>query len=229
MSLSQDIHISIEHVDFKKELKLSSLLTLFQEIASTHVEKLGYPAKLTLGKGLIWVIARQRIEIDNLPKYEDDITLTTYPRNMKHMFYPRDYEIKKGSETCINCSSIWGLMNIEDRKLSIPSNSGVIIDADGEAINLPLLRPIEGLENKARIIANYSNVDMNGHLNNTKYLDIVMDLIPIEYLKNHSPKIVDISYKKEIKLGEEIEIEYGMIENRYHFQCDNFIVSIEFK
>ena len=65
-------------------------------------------------------------------------------------------------------------------------------------------------------------------MNNTAYLDEAEDLIPLEYLKSHVPSAIDIAYKKEIPLGEEVEVSYGNEGGVYVFSCPSFFLRLTF-
>ena len=63
-------------------------------------------------------------------------------------------------------------------------------------------------------------------MNNTKYLDVCEDLIPTDFLLDHEAKELFCDYKKEIKLGEEFELSYGLIDGSYWFVSDHFVIRI---
>jgi len=51
-------------------------------------------------------------------------------------------------------------------------------------------------------------VDINGHMNNSKYIDETEDLLGAEYLKDHELRSLEIEYKSEIKLGQTVTLKY---------------------
>ena len=58
----------------------------------------------------------------------------------------------------------------------------------------------------------YSDLDVNGHLNSVRYLDHVMNTFPLDYLRNHDIKRVEIAYVAEGHWNETLRI--------YHLQED---------
>ena len=71
---SKTIKIRAEHVTITQSLRPSTLLRFLQEISIEHTEELGMPRQFTLDKGLLWVVAKQHIEILRLPRYESNST-----------------------------------------------------------------------------------------------------------------------------------------------------------
>jgi len=54
--------------------------------------------------------------------------------------------------------------------------------------------------------AYYSNIDYNGHVNNSVYSDIAMDFLPFDNYNRTGIKSFSLNFIKEIRLDEEIEI-----------------------
>ncbi len=228
---STKIFIGTEHVNALGELRLSQLLLLCQEIAAAHVEALGYPREKTFAQGIVWVIGKTHVEISRLPKYGETVTLSTWPGERKVFIFPRHLEMKdEQGKILFRATALWTLLDYKKRTFAMPAQYGVDIEGltTGEEVECPTVLRFEGLDKKATISPSFRDIDLNGHLNNTRYLDIVEDLIPVDFLMSHSPKGLDIHYKKEVRLGEEVEVEYGKEGSDYCFCSDRFACKIEF-
>jgi hypothetical protein len=55
-------------------------------------------------------------------------------------------------------------------------------------------------------VVRYSDIDYNGHLNNTKYIDIFMDSIGLDVLKDYEPASIEVNYSNEIYPGETLTL-----------------------
>ncbi len=215
-------------------LRSSALLTILQEISIEHTEILGCPRECTLDKGLLWVVAKQHIEIKRMPKYDEKIYVSTYPSKMMHVLFPRSYEIKdEKGETIIVGEAIWALINENNRKMVNPADHKILIPdlSNGREFNIPLRKVDDSsLNEEIEIKATYSRCDLNGHMNNTSYLDLAEDEIPMSFLKNHELSVIDIEYLHEIKLGETIMMRYGKTSgDSYSFSSDAFKLQLTYK
>ena len=56
--------IRSEQVDMTRRLRMSELFRLLEDISIAHTEALGCTRRETLDKGLLWIITRQLVEID---------------------------------------------------------------------------------------------------------------------------------------------------------------------
>lgn len=215
-------------------LRSSALLTILQEISIEHTEMLGFQRECTLDKGLLWVIAKQHIEIKCMPKYDERIYVSTYPSKMMHVLFPRSYEIKdiKG-ETIISGEAIWALIDANNRKMVKPLDHQILIPdlSNGREFSIPLHKVDDSsLKEETEIKATYSYSDLNGHMNNTSYLDVAEDVIPLSFLKTHELSTIDIEYLHEIKLGETIRMRYGKTnDDTYCFSSDAFKMQLSYK
>ena len=94
-------------VDMHSKLRTSALFNILQEAASQHCIELGFGPAFTEKRNLIWVITRQKAEINRLPVYEEEILLETWPGPTKHVIFPRYYKISDiRGNVLINASSV---------------------------------------------------------------------------------------------------------------------------
>jgi acyl-ACP thioesterase len=219
-----------EDVGPDRKLKLSRLLSFAQELSIAHTTELGMGRHMTLDRDLLWVIGRQRYIFNRLPEYDEDTTLSSWPGMTLKALFPRYYEFKVGDEVVIKGVAIWSLIKKKSRKVIFADKYGIIIPMEKYGGELPFPTRINAPKFKktALLTANWSNSDLNGHLNNTYYMDFIESLIPVNFLKKHSPKSLDIDYEKEIKVGQTVEVKYGKKDNYYYFTSDYFTIRIGF-
>ena len=207
--------IRSEHSDETRRLRLSALLRILQEVSITHTEALGVPRTRTLDRGYNWVIAQQHIEIDELPSYDDEVTLISMPCKMMHIFYPRYFEIQRNGIPLIRAEAIWLLIDAKSRIAAFPEKTGVRIDPAPDAPDgklRPHLAPGDDTATdvlSASFTAAYHEIDLNGHMNNTTYFDRIDDLLTEHYGDPAllHPKSIDAEYIHEIRRGDRIKIE----------------------
>ncbi|MDO5329869.1 MAG: thioesterase [Bacillota bacterium] len=225
------IRLHTEHVDGKGKLRLDSMLQIFQEISIAHVSSLGMPSSFTMAKNLIWVIGKERIEIERLPQYEEEISVRTWPGKRMIFIFPRYYEIADAKgHPIIRATSYWTLINFSTRKVADPVKEGIEVadESRGDELACPMALRFPELEKKTVFEPKFTDLDINGHVNNTKYMNVVQDLLPNDFLLNHDAKAIDIHWKKEIKIGDSVEIKYGLVDGAYCFGSDHFLIKIQY-
>ena len=218
----EKIRLGNRDVSVRQTMRPSALFSYLQEAATTHADELGIGRGRTLDQGLLWVLVRQRAEITRMPGYCENVVLETWPGLMKHMFYPRYYRIADTEgNPLVLASSLWAIIDSASRSLLLPAQSGITVPTEvtGNEISLPASLKKLTLAEHTEFTVPYSYIDLNGHMNNVKYLDLAEDLIP-DTAAAHTLKAITIEYANEAKLSENIMISYGNEENIYYFSGD---------
>ena len=52
----------------------------------------------------------------------------------------------------------------------------------------------------------YSDLDFNCHMNNVRYVELLMDTHDFEFYKTHRPSFISLNYIKEIKENEMVTV-----------------------
>jgi medium-chain acyl-[acyl-carrier-protein] hydrolase len=197
------------------------MLRLFQDASIEHTEYLGYKKEKTLERGFLWVIARTSVSISRLPDYDETIRIVTWPGSMMRILYPRFYAIEDLSgNTLVTSASIWTLIDKNKRTPVRPSESNVIINGSDTRDALPLPHDFK-TQCELRCTtrhSRYSDLDLNGHVNNIRYLEWADDLLSPQYHKDHPLRSMKINYLSEIKPDTDVTMNYG-IENDTLFIC----------
>ena len=207
-------------VDAGQRLRLSRLFTFLQEASIAHTTELGMGREKTLDRGLLWIVTLQQVQVARLPVYDEDVKLLSWPGETMHLYFPRYYRMEdRAGRTLLTGSALWALMDRESRKMVFPEDHGVRIHGETGERPLPLPaapKPAKDGEKEAFTVP-YSYVDLNGHMNNTRYLDLSEDRMPAD-LRARPIREVRAEYSGEAKLGETVDLTYGR-------QGDAFLLS----
>ena len=207
---SRTVELRSKDVNMFRKLRTSRLFELLQEASIAHTEELGWPRETTLDRGFLWMIAMQRIEIERMPDYGETIGLKSWPGPMMHVLYPRQYRIEdEGGDVLLRGSAIWTLVDMNTRAMANPDDHGVVIEgvSTGDELALPgTLRP-ETCDQTASFTVPFSYCDLNGHMNNTRYLDVAEDHLagPAE---GRELAAISVQYMAEIRYGDVVELRW---------------------
>ena len=153
-----------------------AILEAMQETAGTHSALLGLDRSTMNSMGLAWVLSRVKVEFERVPKMGETVLIETYPTQNRHMFFPRSHIFKDAQGNTIGCAnSLWVLLDIESRRITnsaevqgkMPDNRDLTMAAGMPAT----VRTVEGEAQKAHMLPRFTDLDVNGHVNNTKYLE----------------------------------------------------------
>ena len=211
----QTFTLSDMEVDCFGRLKLSALLYFAQEVAGHHSELLGAGYDDLAQKGIFWAVTRHRVQISRLPIRGETITVETWPMPTTRVAYPRSMvAYDANGQELFRLISLWVLMDANTRAMVLPGKSGVTVEGQltGKELEVPRSLSPKDMTNKSFRTVTYSCLDRNGHMNNTRYLDWVDDLLPSGFHKEHAPAEFVICYLSEALEGQQIQLDWILSE-----------------
>lgn len=197
------------NININKKLGLFGILGILQDISALHADDLGVGYENMVKNDAFWVLTRQKLKMTRWPSWQEDINIKTWPRSPKGMMAIRDFEIFIKDEKIGECSSSFMVLNGTTRKAISPNLESLKnahqfpadLNINPEKINLP-----EEMKFKKIVEVRNSDLDMNLHVNNTRYSQWMLDAIPIDAHKNTKLIEFDINFISETRLGETIEL-----------------------
>ena len=201
------------HVDCFGRLKPSTILFFAQEAAGLHCQLLRLDWESLSQKNLFWAVIRHRVQITRLPLRGETITVETWPMPTTKVAYPRSviaYD-QQGSEL-FRAISIWVLMDMNSRGMILPGKSGVLVEGTLRGTELAAPKSLHPclLQNACSRIVDYTLLDRNGHMNNTRYLDWIDSLLPSAFHEGHPLREMTICYHSEALEGQHIDLSWNL-------------------
>ena len=193
--------------------KPSAFLQHMTSAANAHIDLLGEGYQALLDQGLVWVLSRMKFQFLRFPRVEEQITIRTWPKTIQQkLFFIRDYEILSASgELLTAATSAWLMMNMQTRRLVPPS--ALKLNLPQNLIRHALDEPLEKLtppadgEERLRLRAGYSAIDVVGHVNNARYIEWVCDAFPIDWHLSHQLAALQINYDREVHPEDEVIVK----------------------
>lgn len=218
MTYEANFQVKKSDMDEKGCLKPASILYFAQEVAGAHATQLGTGWDVLQQKGLFWAVIRTRAEVYAQPKADTQILVKTWPMPTTRTAYPRcvmGYD-EKGT-VLFKVLSLWVLMDVHTRAMVLPGKSGVVVEgiAMGDEPASPRALPSKEPDSVQMRTVTTAQLDRNGHMNNTRYMDWVMELSSFQ----KPVKSFDLCYFNEGRLGDIMELGYSLQE-------DNLVVDI---
>lgn len=212
---SQKFPISDIHLDCFRRVKPSVLLYFAQEIAGQHCLELGADWDTLAQQRLFWAVIRQRFQITRLPTAGETVTVETWPMPTTRVAYPRAtvaYD-EQGGEL-FRSIGLWVLMHSDSRAMILPGKSGVTVNGAlrGDELAAPGSLAPQILQNHICKTVGYTELDRNGHMNNTRYMDWLDDLLPSSFHADHPAKEFTVHYLAEAREGQQLDLGWELTD-----------------
>lgn len=196
-----------------ERLNLHSLFDYFQDIASDHAVNLGFGRDDLMKQNHFWVLSRMYAEISYLPFWGEKILVKTWPRGVDKIFALRDYEVHTPDGRLIaSATSSWLIIDQTTRKIQRPDSNLTYFHTEMDKTSAMKRNPekINPASPDGRLSqqfkVNISDLDVNLHTNNVKYIKWVTDSYDSGFITNNIPFSAEINYIAESRIDEQINI-----------------------
>lgn len=199
-------------VDGNGHCKASALLDRMQTAAILAAEYGGFGQELTARYGAFWMLARAWYRLERPVQSGQTLAVRTWHRGGKGALMYRDYDLLADGVPVGEGVSGWVLARVADRKLLRLSDVAELAGTGGGPLckdrTLSKLRMPQEMQPAGRRQMYYSDTDINGHVNNTRYADFVCDALqfdrlpPAQFLQEFQ-----IGYTAECRAGESLGME----------------------
>ncbi|HUJ43656.1 MAG TPA: acyl-ACP thioesterase domain-containing protein [Opitutaceae bacterium] len=203
-TLTLDVTVSYWDVDRDQQVLLAAVFKFLQEAAIKHADQLEAGARAMVTRGESWVLNRLAAQISRYPHYEERLRVETWSTGIRTFRGYRDFRVLCGEELVVSASSLWLYVNARTKSLvrvpgqiaaAFPSGPGAVFRPDLD--QLKLIPPDPASATRWPVSVRYSDLDGNGHVNNTAYFDYLQTAL-IRSRFPPRPAKVEIQFLKEI-------------------------------
>lgn len=212
------------HVDCAGRLFLGVLGNHALNAAGRHANARGFGITRLIEHNYTWVLSRLALEMDEMPADGDDVTIETWIEAVYRLFTDRDFAFKgKDGRTIGYGRSVWAMIDLGTRRPVdlLAMNAGTLpewIDTERECrCDKPGRIKCGATEPAMSYKVLYNDVDINGHHNSIKYIDHILDLYPLDFMREHAVRRLEVAFMAEGHYGETLDLyrdEHDNIEVR---------------
>lgn len=220
MKWTESLEIRFHDADASGRVAPGTALRLMEEIGNNQID-VQHPTWDELAEhDQAFVINCLRIQFYKPILPHDRITVNTWACPSKGVFFNRCYQIARDGEVIAELNSIWAMVGLSDRKIYRVGEVELFYDTDEQlTLNKPTQTRIPTdvtLEKIGTHQVRYSETDYIGHMNNTRYLDLLCDHIPD--FRSRMVTSIGIKFKAEAPLGEQLELYRAKVGDTYYFR-----------
>lgn len=194
--------------DASGALSWGNLCNLLLRCATKHATSLGYGYSQMIERGHVWVLARLVVEIKAMPRVEESFDVATWFAGFYRQFSERMYELHSAEGRVIGRAlSVWSLINTETRLAADLETIGgdtfrACTVARSADLGTPCRVRLSGTAPRYEQRVEYSDLDINGHMNSIRYLTKAMDILGYPYWQSHALRRVEMAYATEAFAGD---------------------------
>lgn len=218
MKWTEKYKLGAAETDVNSIASPSAILRYMQDSSNSQMLALKPTYEELIDRGLSFVLSKITVSMYGTLKAHDSFEGETWACPSRGVTFNRCYRIKKGDSIIAEASSVWALLNVNERKLCRVSDVELNYGEDEPLeLDVPARFRIPAEANLTLVgerIVEYADCDLNGHMNNTRYPDILCSYITS--MKGVRASKMIISYVSEAPIGCSIKIYSGFYDDAYY-------------
>lgn len=221
MKWSEKIRVRFHDTDENETASVSQIFKYIQEAAMCQLNAQHPSYDELLAQGKAFILSAIRLEIHAPIFAYEEIIASSWACPSRGLNFLRCYEIERDGEILCEAASSWALVSINEKKLLSVED----IDTSAYSMDEPVTteRPVRVRIPSAlpmSLVGEYtvqrSDIDVNGHMNNTNYPRIICDRIP--NANRLRVKSIGVHFASEAVLDETLKVYMSRVDNRFYFR-----------
>ena len=218
MSYSMHVSVLVHDTDARHIARPSSVWRWMQEAANRQMRDEGPSYDELMERGLSFLLSRMSVDIIRPIMQYEELTVETFALPSRGYSFERGYRITdEAGETVAAGLSVWALYDLNAGRLARVEALGEGYSVgEAPAVSAPvrfLIPETVALERAGERKIAWSDVDVNRHVNNTGYPNILYDFLPDP--DKGELFGMSINYRHEAKLGETLTVLLGEEPTEY--------------
>ncbi len=208
-------------VDLRGRARPNLLLCFMLDTAWSHVKDSDFSFNMLREEGQLWVLSRFLAVFHKMPTWNDEILVETWGKGTDNLFGLRDFIMySQTGEKLVSATSAWLII---DRKTSRIQridklNRNFPLQQERHEIDVKLQKiesqPAE--QTGFEYIVRYTDLDVNKHVNSSKYMQWILDSFPIDFLDAKTLKSFEINFLAEAQLNDKIFVSTAFDDDHYY-------------
>ena len=195
--------------------KLSGVFRELQDVAGEAASQWKAAGEDLKQLGLMWVVVRYEVCFERPVLSGENLCFQTWALPFRHKMSQRNVLLlDPDGETVLKAAGVWAVVDRETRKMIEPADYPLSFGTEVGDISLsrPSAPEKTELMHQLTYAVQEADLDMNLHMNNTRYFDLAESVLPASD-REKQLRLVRAAFFNEARQGETIELSWGEKRN----------------
>ena len=202
-----------QEVDFTMRITLSALGGNVLNIAGVDAHSKGFGVDTLNKDNFSWVLSRIAFEFDFRPREYVRYEIATWISDYGRMLSTRNFTLTDQSGiTFGRVVSQWCMIDLSRRTAvdlrAVAEQHNDAVVAEPSPAERPRKVPSIDVPPVLTHRVAYSDIDFNRHVNTMRYIELMLDVLPVERFEQERPMRLDINFLKESRYGETLFVSF---------------------
>lgn len=217
--------IEARDLDFTGKASYVAVVNYILQAAGEDADKNGFGVRDLNRDDCSWALTRIAIEFSRKLEQYENIEIATWVNEVSRIMTTRNMEVTvRDGEPVAGVVSQWAIIDLAKRTAVDLREH---IEYEGKLFDAPcpIAKPVRvahvnaGETTEHKVV--YSDIDFNCHMNSVKYLELMLDMLPLDYIENRLLHRMDINFLHEARYGEVLTVGFEEAGDRSLFEIKN--------
>ncbi|WP_295935306.1 acyl-ACP thioesterase domain-containing protein [uncultured Alistipes sp.] len=222
-----NFRVEPQDVDFTLRATIPSMGSSILNVAGIDADNKGFGVLALNADNHSWVLSRMAIDFDYQPRQYTDYSVATWVNDYGRVLTTRNFTLtdKTAGKEFGRAVTQWAVIDLKSRAALDLSwvekeYADVLVDAPSPTDKPRKIREVNPTQTKEHKVV-YSDIDFNRHVNTMRYIEMMLDMIPVELLTQQTPLRFDIHFLRECRYGQLLRVGYEQRERTALFEICN--------
>lgn len=230
IGFEQNYRVHFYETDMNQELGVINLLNYFEEVSVLQSEARGVGLEYLRSNNLVWLLHKWSLSIIKPPRFGQVLKIKTLPVSIAgFMGYRKFWAFDENGDTMVTADSAWIFLNTSTKRPTRVNDDMKRayghLNTPESKMEMPVVDTLNICTYNKKFEIHYSDIDINRHVNNTRYVHWAIETLPEPFLNEKRLASLIVEYVKETAYGQEINSEVEIIEEDGLFKCSHRITS----
>lgn len=206
--------VESQDVDFTLRATIPALGSAILNVAGIDAQHKGFGLDKLQADGQSWVLSRMAVEFDHRPAQYTDYRVCTWVNEYGRLLTTRNFSLTEslsGTEFG-RAVTQWAMLDLASRSAVDLSWVGrdyadALVDTPSPTDKPRKIREVNpSLTTLHKVV--YSDIDFNRHVNTMCYIEMMLDMLPLDRLMQDAPLRLDIHFLRECRYGQTLNVGY---------------------
>lgn len=215
--------VELQDVDYSLRATIPALGAAILNTAGADAHGKGFGVDALNADNHSWVLSRMAVELDNRPVQYADYSIATWINEYGRVLSTRNFTLAgDDGHQFGRAVTQWAMIDLRSRSALDLSwvgqkHADAVVGTPSPTDKPRKIRSVAPTETTRHRVA-YSDIDFNRHVNTMRYIEMMLDMLPLELLTDNGPVRLDIHFLKECRYGQTLEIGCERSERRVLFE-----------
>ncbi len=206
-------------LDYTQRTSMTAVIKYLLTTAGQDADSHKFGVSNIIEDNHTWVLSRLSVEFIKIPQRDETLNIQTWVSCVDRLFSTRNFYVaNQQGEHIASATSKWSMIDLATRRPINIATLGIKCVDDTMLLEPPRRIDTSEVTLTSQHKVMYSDIDFNRHVNTLRYIELMLNHLPVEVIDRDGGVRLDIHFVSESKIGELLNIKCSNAAHSHTFE-----------